>query len=246
MNTKQIKILLIIVETLLVIGISYLCIFGLRHTTDSDYFARFAEAIFRCITVYIFSIIYFTSLTSSSGPESLFIPYYLVSFIISEIRIFDTFAKCFSYVIIPPMLGVIILIASVLFMCLSLIGYGLHYENRDQAVVSRYQLFSFVLSILIAVWIPKITDYFFVLETTPVRSLMTLTIEINALVFLILIIQDSHSSDLIRHLAVLLLIAGNFINLFFDSNVMNLAATIFTFIGLALITIIVKVNEIKF
>lgn len=246
MSTKFMKVLLIIVETLLCLAISTLCIYSLLHTNSTDSFARYAETAFRCITVYLFSIIFFTSFTQSSGPDSLFIPYFLISFIVSEIRIFSTFAKDFSFVLIPPMTGVTIMIASCLFMCLSLIGYGLLYENRDEMSIKRFQLFSFIISIIVAVLIPKVPDYYQVLKLKTVEIVLTLMIELNALVYLILIFQDSHSSDIIRHLAVFLLIAGNFTNLFFDSYVMNLAATIFTFIGLAIITIIVKVNEIKF
>lgn len=246
MNTKLIKAILILLETILTLSLIAICTYGLINKPNTDSFVRYAETLFRCLSIYIFSIVYFTSLTSSSGSDSLFIPFYLLSFVVSEIRILDTFAKDFSLVLVPPMTGVTILLSSVFLMGLSLIGYGLFYDNRNSAEISRFQLFSLGGCVLVAMLLPKVTNYFDVLELAPVRTIMTVLVIISALVFIILIIQDRHSSDVVRHIAAILLIAGNYTNLFFDSFIMNLSATIFTFVGLVIITILAKINEVKF
>lgn len=246
MNAKLQKVLLIIFESLIFAAITGVCVLGLIQASTRDALFRYSEAAFRSLTIMIFSIIYFATMTSSSGPDGFFIPLYLTAFLVSEIKIFDTFAKDYSLVVIPPMTGVTILIASAFIMCFSLIGYGLYYNNRNYPAISRYQVFSIIVSIVISLLIPKVPNYFQVLKIQTVEHFITLMTAIVILVFIILICQDRHSSELVRYIAAILLISGNYINMFFDSFVMNLAATIFTFIGLVTITILIKVHEIKF
>lgn len=245
MSNKLTRVIITILCIIATASVMFLCHKGFIGSDNLDDKFSFSESAARCFFLLLFVIIYHSSFSISLGLQSRFLSLYLLFSICSELRILSPAESAASVLYIDPMVSVKVVLFSTFMMIFSLAGYGLYYSSHETSSMSRYLLCSAVCSLAITVFVPKVSDTMEIWTLTPLRYLSMLLFASIAVIFLILLFTDAPGYYLIRHVAGLILCVANALNLFFNTQVMNLAATVMTIIGLLIILIIVRKGDVK-
>lgn len=245
MNSKFSKVLIFILEIAVAAIAIYFCVLGfLISRNNLEQNIQFIECAFRCILVVIFAFFYYFAFSRSFGSSGFFMPLYLLFNLISELKIVEKYSQ-FSYsIVIPPDVLICLFIFSNYMMAASLIGYGVFYDIQTQKPSQQYFLVSSALCVLLFYSIPKpltITNMW----NSPIACLVSISFFILcATVFIILLAVEARGPNTIRSLAAIMLISSNYINLFYDTFIMNIVGTLFFGIGILTIIIVSKINDI--
>lgn len=225
--------------------VCFLCFSGLRENPQYSEKLYFIECVARCLFSLFFLFAYHRSFSLTLGSQSRFLSLYLMFSIISELRIFTPVSNAISFVYVNPMVSIWVVLFSTLMMIFCLAGYGIYYTSNENSSMTKFLVFAGICSLTVTSVIPKITDTVEIWNLLPVKSLYILLFAVSAVIFIILIFTDAPGSYLIRHFAGLILCVGNALNLFFNTQLMNLIATALTLLGLLIILIIVKKGDVK-
>lgn len=245
MSNKFFRIPIAILITVSTVFFTCICIQGIISTEESQYTSRFIECIVRCVVFLIFSIFYYLSFSRGIGSETLLFPIYILASLVTEIRILSDFSAATGVFLLNTMTGVTIELFSTLMVCFSLIGYGIIYLKNENTFSGSYITLCLVASFLISVRIPKIADYYAIWKQPYIVVLFSVIFAVLILIAIILLITDTSGSNRFRHIATLLLITGNAMNLAFNTLVMNSIATVFSTCGLLFIILVAQKNDIK-
>lgn len=245
MNSKAIKTLIKILQSVTAAVLVYFCVKGTINTDNTEYRIKFIGCILRCICISVFSIFYYHSLTRTFGVDTPFMPLHLLFSIIAEIRILDTYSSVFFVYYTFPEQNVDIFIFAALMTVIPLIGYCLYYGNTDTDSITRFSVSSIVFSVLITGLIPKSQNLSDLWNYKAFSVLIYLTYIIAVFVCLLTILTDTPGLTLIRHFVALILVLSNYINLFYDTFVMNTVGTLFLICATFIIMLLTKRNSIR-
>lgn len=245
MNNKLIRILIVILALCSVVIALSFCIKGLLCDGTFDIKAKFAECILRCAFISIFALFYYFSFSRNFESSGIFMPLYLLFAVLSEMRISQDFSKVSNIIVIPPHIQVFLFVFTSIMMALSLIGYCVFYDNPDKKTVSRYIYTTLAVGAVISYFLPKPQNLDYVTTSNEIVSVILILFSVCVITCLILIISDIHGPHLIRHMAALLFIASNYINIFYDTFLMNVIGTIVFVSASILIIVVSSINEIR-
>ena len=245
MNKRIIRLIILILQTIATIAIFGICVYGIF--TDSHWLnhVEFTECAIRLICISAFSVFYYHSLAGGFGSDTLFIPVFILFSVLTESRIINIFSKVFSFYFLPPLEIVNIFIFSTIMTVLPLIGYCIFFDNPSSDSAMSFLLAGKVGSIIVTDIVPKTQNLNNIFDSTPVLMLIYAAYIIAFITCIIMLFTDSPGSDLIRHFVCLILIAGNYINLFYNTFVMNIIGTVFIIVACTIIVIMTKKNAIK-
>lgn len=244
MNNKFLRTLLVTFQIIIALAILIVDISGILHIKNFNESALFYESIIRCLLVGLFTFFYYNSLSSGFYSEPPFLPVNLFFLMLSETRILEEYSTRLCRFFIPPQVLVSVLIFSTCMLALTLFGYEIFYSNSGKDT-SLFLAASVAASLVITELIPKALNIDSVWEN---KSLFLLISGIFALTFLISVVQffsNSAGSLEIRHLVCMVLVVNNFINLFYNSFLMNLVGTGVFIISCILMITMTKTNATK-
>lgn len=245
MNNKLFRILIVILALCSVIIALSFCVKGLLCNGDFEIKVKFAECILRCAFISIFAFFYYFSFSRNFESSGIFMPLYLLFAVLSEMRISQDLSKVSSIIVIPPHVQVYLFVFTSIMMAMSLIGYCVFYDNPDKKTVSRYISTTLAVGAVVSYLLPKPQSMDYVTTSKELVAVILLLFAVCVITCLILIISDIHGPHLIRHLAALLFIAGNYINIFYDTFLMNIIGTIAFISASILIIVVSSINEIR-
>ena len=245
MSGKIAKIVALILQIVCTVSLLGICVQGFFLDTYWLNHIEFAECAIRVIFISVFTASYYHSLAGGFGSDTFFIPIHLFFSVLSEARILDTYSKIFHAYLVPPVQIVNIFIFSTIMAVLPLIGYCIFFDNPSSDSAVRYILLGTVGTFLLTSVIPKTQNYTNIWDCIPVKIIIYGIYIIAFTVCLIMLFTDTPGPTLMRHLICLILVIGNYINLFFNTFVMNLIGTAFLISACVIIMIMTKRNAIK-
>ncbi len=151
----------------------------------------------------------------------------------------------FGYYVLPPLEIVNIFIFSTIMTVIPLIGYCLFYDNLSSDGAFRFLIAGIAGSIIITDFVPKPQNFSEIWNYTAIKLPIYAVYLIAFAACTIMLLTDRPGSDFSRHVACLIFIISNFINLFFNTFVMNIIGTVFLFIACLIIIVITNRNAIK-
>lgn len=245
MSRKFSKILIQIIQIIVFAAISFLCFQGFTGSPLIEDKFRFAECFARCFFYAVFMFLYFRSLSSKFGTNTILFSLYLLFAVCSEARVISSVVKVTSFVFFNPMVGVRFTLFSSIIMFLCLAGYGLYYSNNDNSAIMKYFWISCGAALIISLVTPTVGDTMLALTIQPVHIILDILVITVIIIFTLQLITNISDPFSLRLIAGLILCIGNAMNIFFDTFVMNELATILTIIGLIIIYGVAKLSDIK-
>ncbi len=245
MSNKIARLTILVLQALITLATLTLCVFGFSLDTYWLNHIEFAECAVRLVCISVFTAFYYNSLAGGFGSDTLFIPIHLLFSALSEARILDTFSRAFGIYVFPPLEIVNIYIFSTIMTVIPLISYCIFFDNLSSDSSIRFLLAGIIGTVIVTDIIPK-TQTLDTLWNFPAIKVLIYSIYIIAVtVCFIRFSTDSIGPDIIRHLVCLILIVGNYVNLFFNTFTMNLIGTAFLIGACTIILIMTKRNAIK-
>lgn len=245
MNNRFYKALIFILELATAILTLTFCVQGyLLSEFNSDYYYQFIESGARCILTVVFAFFYYFSFSRNFGSSGFFMPLYLLFNLIAELKICEKLSYLSKSIIIPPDILICLFLFSNFMMATSLIGYGIFFDVQNQKPAKEYFFISSAVCILLFYALPKPITILQIWDVTATCIISISAFAICVLVFIILLITENQQTDHIRSLAAIMLITSSFINLFYDTFIMNIIGTLFFIVGCITIIIVSKINEV--
>lgn len=245
MTGKIVRIIVLILQALATLAILSLCVYSFFLDSHWLNHIEFAECAVRLICISVFTAFYYHSLAGGFGTDTLYIPIHLLFCVLCETRILDSFSRLFNVYVIPPLEIVNIFIFATIMTVIPLIGYCLFFDHLTSDSATRFLLISTIGTVILTDIVPKTQNLNAIWDCTTLKILFYAIYVTACLVCLILLFTDSPGPDMIRHFVCLILIAGNYINLFFNTFRMNLIGTAFITCACIIIMIMTKKNAIK-
>lgn len=245
MSGKIARIFALILQAICTVFLLGICLQGFFLDTYRLNHIEFAECAIRIIFISVFTMSYYHSLAGGFGSDTFFIPVHLFFSVLSEARILNTFSSIFHTYLITPVQIVNIFILSTIMTVLPLIGYCLFFDSPSSDSAIRFILFATIGTILLTSIIPKPQNYSNITDCIPVQIVIYGIYIIAFIVCIAMLFTDTPGPTLVRHIICLILVIGNYINLFFNTFIMNLVGTAFLISACIIIMIMTKRNAIK-
>ncbi len=245
MSSKIARLFVLSAQIIVTLAMLGICIQGFFLDFHWLNHIEFAECFARLICISVFTVFYYHSLSSGFGTDTLFIPVFFLFSVLTETRILNTFSIAFSYFVFPPLEIVNIFIFSTIMSVLPLIGYCLFFDNRSSDSALRFLISSIVGCIILTNSIPKTQNFNEIWNYPSILLIIYASYTLAFVVCIITLWTDKPGPDFIRHLVCLILIIGNYINLFFNTFVMNIIGTAFLLVANIIIITMTKKNAIK-
>ena len=245
MNNKALKVLITAVQFLIAFALAYLCAEGILKAELYQDRMKFVGCLLRILSILAFTICYYHSLTSGFGVDSLFVPLHLFFSILSEIRILYKYSTVFYVHYLAPVQIVDIFILSVFMNVLPLIGYCIFFDNVGSSGVGRFISVSFVGSVLMTILLPKAQNFSDLFRFKVFYFLIYIIYVVAALVCIISLITDTPGQTVVRHIILLLLLTSSYINLFYDTFILNIIGTAFIITVTFIVIVMSRRNAIK-
>ena len=245
------KTLLLFLQLVLSLAVLLFCANGVYSAPTYDNEVIFISCAVRIICGLVFALFYYRSLSSFFGTETLFIPLYLVFMVCAEIRVFDYFARAFQFYIISPTDCVNIFMFSALMSVLCFIGYCLFRNKTSSANITIFIIAISIMSIIMTFMLPKSQNFqslndFFVFNVA-VRALYVAA-ALSCLLLYLTTPRDGASplGFSLRYIALFLLLVNSYINMFYNSVLMDFIGTAFSLAASVLMLIITRRDAIRF
>lgn len=245
MNKKLVRIFIVFLELLSVITVLTFCIQGLANKSPLEIQFKFIESILRCVFISVFAFFYYFSFSKNFESSGIFMPLYIMFDVISEFRIAEDLSRITNTIIIPPEVQNYLFLFANIMMALSLIGFCVFYDFSDQKTVNRYVLISIAVGAITTYLLPKQQTIMNIWDSGIILYFTILMFAVCGLTCLIVILTNLRDPNLIRHFAALLFIVSNYINLFYDTFLMNIIGTVVFAAACLLIIIVSKINEVR-
>jgi hypothetical protein len=133
-----------------------------------------------------------------------------------------------------------------IFSGLSLFCFSYFYQEREQSAANVFLLFSLILSALVVYILPRFQDFNSMGSALPFSILLACVYTVAGILALHHIVTDPPGTYLVRHFSALLFLAGNIVNLYFNTRLSILAGTSYMLISYFSVIVISKVSDIKY
>ena len=245
MNSKFLRVLVILIQILITAVEMGICIFGMTivETTTESY--PFIFAVIRVAVILLMTLAYYKTSVSKINPGNIFVIFFLYFLTVSELSILAYFTTISGRSFIPPRLLVRILIESQFMVQFSILGNALQYQVNEHS--SAFRLFFaglFSVSFLTYI-IPATQEVTKLWDVMAPLSILSILAFLAVLSQLILAVSETTKVGALKHTAMVLLLAGNFIATVFDGLLpFSAIGTAFFFIGGIVIMLITLRNSV--
>lgn len=231
MNNKAARLLFLLFQLLVfILGIG-ICIFGIVRTEDTESIYRYICAVARIIILLLVSATYFkmSGSTFSQGSSFMMICIFCLSF--AELRVVSDFTLLTGISIMPPRAIVRTQLISQFLMHICLIGYAIYYQNSEYATNSRFILLGTGAVVFLALVIPSSqTLQGMWTDTAPLLVLSVLGV-VTLFTHFILTTSEPTTAGSLRHVSIMLMVAGNFIGIVFSGMTFIVTGTALFVVG---------------
>ena len=246
MTGRKLKFIILVSSVLVFLLISAICVQGILHTDDFDYRLAFGATILRLIILLVFQFFYYSSMFSGLGVDSAFLPLFVLSTSVTELKILGLFTQVYSLCPFSPVYVSMFIEFNYIFSGLSLFCFSYFYQEREQSTANSFLLFSFLFSALIVYFLPRTQAIESLASGLPFSILLACVYTVAGILALHHIVTDPPGTYLVRHFSALLFLAGNIVNLYFNTRVSILVGTAYILVSYVSVIMISKVSDIKY
>lgn len=228
MTNKFLRLCIILLQILAIAVEIGICIYGIVIVEQPSESYPYIAAVVRVVVILLVTIAYYKTSVSKTNPGNLFIISCLFFLSMAELSILSYFTTLSGWSFIPPRALVRTVMSSQFMVHFSLIGYAMQYQTNEHSSVVRLLLLGLAAVVFLTVFLPAAQEVS-KLWNKKAPLVMLSTLAMTATVsHLILTFTESTKISSLRHMATVLMIAGNYITAVFDGLI------IFTIIGSAL------------
>ena len=246
MTGRKLKFIILFFSILVFLLVSAICVQGILHTEDFDNRLTFGATILRVLILLVFQFFYYSFMFSGLGVDSAFMPLFVLSTQISELKIMGLFTKVSAICPVSPVIVISVIEYSYIFSGLSLFCFSYFYQEREQSAANTFLLFSVAFSALVVYFLPRFQDFEALDSALPFSILLACVYTVAGILALHHIVTDPPGTYLIRHFSALLFLAGNIVNLYFNSRIAILVGTAYLLVSYVSVILISKVSDIKY
>lgn len=246
MTGRKLKFIILFCSVLVFLLISAICVQGILHTDDFDNRLAFGATILRLIILLVFQFFYYSSMFSGLGVDSSFMPMFVLSTSVTELKILGLFTEVSALCPYNPVIVVQFIEFNYIFSGLALFCFSYFYQEREQSTANAFLIFSLLFSALIVCFLPKNQSIDSLASGLPFSILLACVYTAAGILDLHHIVTDPPGTYLVRHFSALLFLAGNIVNLYFNSRLSVLIGTAYILVSYVSVIIISKVSDIKY
>ena len=241
MNSKFLRFSFLVFQLLVfILGIG-ICIFGLVRTDTLVSGYRYLAAVVRIIILLLISVTYFKMSGSSFSQGSSFMMLCIFCLSFAELRVLSDLTMLTGISIMPPRAIVRTQLLSQFLMHVCLIGYAVYYQNSEYTTSTRFLLFGIGASVFLALVIPSSqTLPGMWLHTAPLLIISVLAL-LTLFTHILLTTSEPTTMGSLRHVAIMLMVIGNFINTVFPGMILAIVGTgLFAIGGILAVTVTLR------
>jgi len=246
MTGRKLKFIILALSVIVFLAITAVCVQGILSTEDFDSRIAFGATVLRLIIFLVFQFFYYASMFSGLGVDSAFMPLFVLSSSLSELKILSLYSQVTNLCPYNPSIVSAIIEFSYIFSGLSLFCFSYFYQEREQSAANAFLLLSFVISALIVYFLPRIQIIDNISSNLAFSILLACIYAVAGILALHHVVTDPPGSYLVRHFSALLFLAGNIVNLYFNTRISTLAGTAYILVSYVSVIIISKVSDIKY
>ncbi len=241
MNSKFLRVLVIIIQFLVITAELGLCIYSIVLVEDvTENF--FTAAVVRISAIILMTISYYKTSVSRINPGNLFIIFYLFSMTVAELVVLSRFTAITGLSFIPPHALAKMIMAAQILVQFCLIGYAVQYQTNEHSSIVRLFFLGIVATAFMVVLIPSSQSVSTLWNMKAPRILLS-TLAVVALVSsMILAFSETTKAGVLRHMATVLLIVGNFITVLSDTLMVTMVGSAIFFVG-GIITMLITLRN---
>ena len=245
MNSKFLRVIVILIQILTTAVEIGICIFGMTLVDNVGESYPFVFTVVRVAVVLLMMLAYYKTSVSKLNPGNIFVIFFLLFMTLSELNILSYFTVISGRSFIPPRVLVRILIASQFMVQFSILGNALQYQTNEHSAALRLFVFG-ALAIAFITYIIPATQEVTKLWDVPAPLTMLSILSVLAIISqLILAFSETTKIGALKHTAMVILLAGNFIATVFDGLLIFTAiGSAFFFVGGIIIMLITLRNSV--
>ena len=245
MNSKFLRVIVILIQILTTAVEIGICIFGMTLVDNVGESYPFVFTVVRVAVVLLMMLAYYKTSVSKLNPGNIFVIFFLLFMTLSELNILSYFTVISGRSFIPPRVLVRILIASQFMVQFSILGNALQYQTNEHSAALRLFFFG-ALAIAFITYIIPATQEVTKLWDVPAPLTMLSILSVLAIISqLILAFSETTKIGALKHTAMVILLAGNFIATVFDGLLIFTAiGSAFFFVGGIIIMLITLRNSV--
>lgn len=244
MNSRFLRFLVLTIQILaFAIGIG-ISVYGIVVSSDGSGAVSYISTVVRIVALVLVTLAYYKNNVSVNNPGNLFTILYLFFASLSEMQILSFFSKLTGWSILPPRVNVRLVMVAQFLMCFSLLGFALFNQNNEHGASSRFMVIGGSGMFFLALTIPATQDIFGVWSMTTPFVLLTILSVLAIVSHLILIASDPQRSWILRQIATILMILGNYAVVVFGSFVYITIGTALFALGSIILTIMTLRNSV--
>ena len=228
MSNKFLRILIILLQILAIAVEVTISIYGIVIVEDASKSYPYIAAVVRVVVILLVTISYYKMSVTKINPGNTFIISCLFFLTLSELSILSYFTSLSGWSFIPPRALVRTVMAAQFMVYFSLIGYAVQYQSNEHSSVVRLLLLGISAVAFLTVLLPAAQEVSKLWDKKAPLVLLS-ALALTAVVSnLILSMTETTKVASTRHVATILMIAGNYVTVVFDGLFM------YTVIGTAL------------
>jgi len=245
MHNKFLNTLLFLAQLLITALCLVVAIKGVFLSQDLSQELPFLQVGIRIIMLLVFTISYYKSSITGGNPENIFIVCFLLSATLSELRVFYYFSTLTQIKLLSVTALSKISIFSVILIFLSLIGFGIYFQNNEHGAVSLFTWISIAAAVLLSLLLPTPLSFSNLWKMTPSFWSIAILSIVAVIVNLLPLFIEPPGTGTIRLLSSLLFVIGTFLICFFVEQYLILAGTGAFVVGCLLNTIVLTRNAVR-
>lgn len=241
MNSKFLRFSFLVFQLLVfILGIG-VCIFGLVKTDTLVSGYRYLAAVARIIILFLISVTYFKMSGSNFSQGSSFMMLCIFCLSFAELRVLSDLTLLTGISIMPPRAIVRTQLMSQFLLHVCLIGYAVYYQNNEYNSLTRFLLFGIGSSVFLSLVIPSSqTLPGMWLHTAPLLVISVLAL-LTLFTHMMLTTSEPTTLGSLRHVAIMLMVVGNFIYTVFPGMIPAIIGTgLFSIGGILAVTVTLR------
>lgn len=205
----------------------------------------FIQSAARLGALFVFTLAYYRSCISGTGPENVFMVCFLFSASLAEVRVFNDFTLLTGIDLMSQTAISRVSVFAVMGMLLSLTGSGLFFQNNEYGAVSLYSWTSLASALFMSLLLPVPLSYENLWSMNPSFWLFVILSAVAAMVNIQLLFTEAPGSGTVRLIAAAILDASIFATYFFSISYSNIVGTSLFVAGCLLNTVVLMRNTIR-
>ena len=245
MNSKFLRVIVLLLQILIIAAEMGICIFGMVVVETSSESYPFIYAAVRVAVILLMTLSYYKTSVSRINPGNIFVIFFLFFLTVAELNILAYFTTITGWSFIPPRVLVRMLIYSQFMVQFCILGNALLYQSNEHGAALSLFAFGYFAVAFLAYIIPATQEVIKLWDVPAPLTILSFLSALAVLSQLILAFSETTKVSALKHTAMVLLLAGNFIvNVFDGLSYFSVIGTAFFFIGGIIITLITLRNSV--